>query len=140
MRTIDLDISWFAILATVCGISLCYVMMNLVALHGVASSLVVVSLSGVALIVLMTLTDKRFVHIDKAGICYRTWVKTRYVHADEIASLELQKLGPLQCLKVVLHNNRRLSFPYWSIDDADLQKAAQVLSVPISGRKHQVKA
>ncbi|MCG7536047.1 hypothetical protein [Pseudoalteromonas sp. OOF1S-7] len=140
MRTIDLDISWFAVLATVCGISLCYVMMNLVALNSVASSLMVLSLASVGLIVLMTLTDKRFVHIDKAGICYRTWVKTQYVHADEIASLELQKLGPLQCLKVVLKNNRRLSFPYWSIDDAELSRAAQVLSVPISEKSHHAKA
>ncbi|WP_046005823.1 hypothetical protein [Pseudoalteromonas rubra] len=140
MRTIDLDISWFAVLATVCGISLCYVMMNFMALNGVASSLMVLSLASVGLIVLLTLTNKRFVHIDKAGICYRTWVKIRYVHADEISSLELQKLGPLRCLKVTLKNSRRLSFPYWSIDNDELSRAAQILSVPISEKGHHASA
>ncbi|AZZ99865.1 hypothetical protein [Pseudoalteromonas sp. R3] len=141
MRTIDLDISWFAVLATLCGISLCYGMMILVALNGLASSLMVLALLVVALVVLMTLTNKRFVHIDKAGICYRTWMKTQYVHADEIVSLERQKLGPLRCFKVVLGNNRKLAFPYWSIDDVELQRAARLLSVSISGTcNNEVKA
>ncbi|MCO7190104.1 MULTISPECIES: hypothetical protein [unclassified Pseudoalteromonas] len=140
MRTIDLDISWFAVLATLCGISLCYGMMTLVALNGIASSLMVLALLVVALVVVSTLTNKRFVHIDKAGICYRTWMKTQYVHADEIVSLERQKLGPLRCLRVVLSNNRKLAFPYWSIDDVELQKAAQLLSVPILENSNQVKA
>ncbi|ODB35477.1 hypothetical protein BB427_17315 [Pseudoalteromonas sp. BMB] len=128
MRTLELEINWhFYVLA----LSLIWLGNALFSILDIPSSLLqIVTLTllffTLSLLVL-SLTGKRFLHIDKAGVSYNFFGKTKYIHAEHIKTIKLCSFGILSIPEVHLDDGHMIRFFSWKMNHDELHKAISLL-------------
>ncbi|MCF6436445.1 hypothetical protein [Pseudoalteromonas sp. MMG022] len=129
MRTVDLTVNWrlygvFLILGlglfTLCSIS---------ATGTITLSVLCYGLLGASLVsIVLALSDKRFVHIDKAGVSYSFGLGTHYIHSEDIISIKRKRVYLLTVVQIQIKAGAMKSFYCWDLSDSDFSRAEQLLA------------
>lgn len=128
MRTLELEINWLFYVLT---LSLIWLGNELFSILAIPSSLLQIVTLILLLFTLTTLalslTGKRFLHIDKAGVSYNFFGKTHYIHAEHIQAIRLRSLGVLSIPEVYLDDGRIIRFFSWKMNGDELLKAENLI-------------
>ncbi|CAM3807141.1 MULTISPECIES: hypothetical protein [Pseudoalteromonas] len=128
MRTLELEINW---LFYVLALSLIWLGNELFFILDTPSSLLqIVTLTLLFFtltILILSLTGKRFLHIDKAGVSYNFLGKTHYIHTEHIQAIRLRSLGIVSLPEVYLDDGRIIRFFSWKMNRDELLKAESLV-------------
>ncbi|WP_105166616.1 hypothetical protein [Pseudoalteromonas sp. T1lg23B] len=129
LRTVYLSVNWLLygfFLLVLLGLFRVVVLFDFVNLP---ISVLVYSAIGASLVSLaLALAKKRFVQVDKAGICYSSGLRTHYISREDIVRIYRKKLLLLTFFVVETNDNTAKSFYSWSLSEADFDRANQLLS------------
>ncbi|CAM4058104.1 hypothetical protein [Pseudoalteromonas byunsanensis] len=129
MRTVDLTVNWplYSVFLTLC--------FGLFALSSMLEggtntlSMLCYALLTITLVPLfLTLSDKRFVHIDKAGVSYSLGLGTYYIHSDDIVRIQRKSFSLLTLIQVQMKTGKVRSFYSWTLSAPDFIRAEQLLA------------
>ncbi|KJY86974.1 hypothetical protein CWB89_08800 [Pseudoalteromonas piscicida] len=128
MRTLELEINW---LFYVLALSLIWLGNALFSILDIPSSLLqivtLILLFFTLSLLVLSLTGKRFLHIDKAGISYNFFGKTHYIHTEHIQAIRLRSLGIVSLPEVYLDDGRIIRFFSWKMNRDELLKAESLV-------------
>ncbi|WP_440054729.1 hypothetical protein ACSLBF_00690 [Pseudoalteromonas sp. T1lg65] len=129
MKTLDLNVNW---LFFVVAFSVVFFVYSVGMSVGVAVTLMkVLAMAGAAFVLLfliLGLTHKRFLHVDRAGVSYRWLGRTRYLAKEDVVKVEQVSLGLVKVPRVHLVDGKCKTFYSWSITDQQQQRASTLLS------------
>ena len=129
MRTLALEVNWLFYGLIVLFIYLLRVTFQAFSLpDGVIQLLTIVALASTGLVLFLSLSDKRFLHVDKAGVSYKCGFKTRYLHREQIASIKCCSWLLVDIPVVQLTDGKQVYFVSWRIDQQARSKALALLS------------
>ncbi|TMP40699.1 hypothetical protein CWB96_00865 [Pseudoalteromonas citrea] len=129
MKTIDLTVNWmfYSTLLLVCII-----------IYGVSqtspllSNILTISsyllLAGVLVSLSLAVINRRYVHLDKAGISYSTGLNTQYIPSDAIVDIQLLQIGFIKVLEVQLSDHTKTRFYSWMMSNEELQRTKKIIS------------
>ncbi|NOU51211.1 hypothetical protein HG263_11805 [Pseudoalteromonas sp. JBTF-M23] len=129
MKTVDLSVNWllYGVFLLLCGSLFSLVSMlesRVVTLSVLCYALLVASIVPLTLSIL----NKRFVHIDRAGISYSLGLGTRYILSEDIKHIQRKSFSLLTVLQVELHSGEVKSFYSWTLSEAGFARAEQLLA------------
>ncbi|BBN83171.1 hypothetical protein PA25_31560 [Pseudoalteromonas sp. A25] len=129
MRTVDLSVNWllFGIFLFACAslfFSVSALELNAFILSVLCYALLVASLIPLGL----ALLNKRFVHIDRAGISYSFGCGTRYILTEDIKHIQRKRFLLLTVLQVELQSGEMTFFYSWTVSEAGFARAEQLLA------------
>ena len=129
MRTLALEVNWLFYGLVVLFIYLLRVTFQAFSLpDSVIQLLTFVPLVSTGLVLYLSLSDKRFLHVDKAGVSYKCGFKTRYLHREQISSIKCCSLLLIEIPVVQLTDGKQVYFFSWRIDKQARSKALALLS------------
>lgn len=128
MRTLELEINWLFYVFALALIWLGNILLSILNIPSPLLQLVtLIPLLLTLAILALSLTGKRFLHIDKAGVSYNFFDKTHYLHAEHIQAIRLRSLGILSVPEVQLDDGRIIRFFSWKMNSDELLKAESLV-------------
>ncbi|ASD68663.1 hypothetical protein [Pseudoalteromonas piscicida] len=128
MRTLELEINWLFYVLALLLIWLGNELFSILDIPSLLLQIVTLILLFFTLtILLLSLTGKRFLHIDKAGISYNFLGKTHYIHTENIQAIRLRSFGIVSLPEVYLYDGRVIRFFSWKMNRDELHKAISLL-------------
>lgn len=128
MRTLELEINWLFYVFALALIWLGNILLSILNIPSPLLQLVTLIPLLLTLATLaLSLTGKRFLHIDKAGVSYNFFDKTHYLHAEHIQAIRLRSLGILSVPEVQLDDGRIIRFFSWKMNSDELLKAESLV-------------
>ena len=128
MKTIDLTVNWIfyslliSIGAFTYGLSL-----KLVALSQTLTVISLILFFCIFCSLSLALSNRRYVHIDKAGLSYSLGLNTHYLPTDSIENIRVSSLGIVKVLTVKRYDESSVSFYSWRISEVELEGAKKII-------------
>ncbi|MBQ4844842.1 hypothetical protein [Pseudoalteromonas sp. MMG005] len=129
MKTIDLTVNWifYGVLFL-----LCFVIYGASQTFPALANILMITsylfLLGIILSLYLAVVNRRYVHIDKAGLSYSRGLKTQYIPCDTIANICVTRIMFIKILEISLSNNRKTQFYSWSISTEELARTRSILN------------
>ncbi|OHU91811.1 MULTISPECIES: hypothetical protein [Pseudoalteromonas] len=129
MRTVDLAVNW-RLYGVFLVLSLGLFTLSSIPVAGtITLSVLCYGLLGASLVsLILALSDKRFVHIDKAGVSYSFGFGTHYIHSEDIISIKRKRAYLLTVVQIQIKAGVMKSFYCWDLSDSDFSRAEQLLA------------
>ncbi|MBD1583297.1 hypothetical protein [Pseudoalteromonas sp. S16_S37] len=129
MRTVDLSVNWllYGLFLLLC-VSLFSLKPMFESAAMALSVLCYVLLAASIIPIMLAILDKRFVHIDRAGISYSLGFGTHYILSEDIKHMQRKRFFLLTVLQIELHSGGVKSFYSWTLSDAGFVRAEQLLA------------
>ncbi|CAH9065794.1 hypothetical protein PSECIP111951_03440 [Pseudoalteromonas holothuriae] len=129
MRTVDLSVNWLLYGLYLLGSFGLFGFASMLDSGTVTISVMCYALIGASIFsLLLALFDKRFVHIDRAGISYSLGLSTHYIVTEDIEQIQRKRFFILTVLLVKKQSGEVKSFYSWSLSEAGFTKAEQLLA------------
>ncbi|MBQ4862133.1 hypothetical protein J8L98_10585 [Pseudoalteromonas sp. MMG013] len=129
MKTIDLTVNWifYGVLFLFCFV-IYGASQTFPALANILMITSYLLLSGIILLLYLAVVNRRYVHIDKAGLSYSLGLKTEYIPCDTIENIRVTRIMFIKILEISLSNNRKTQFYSWSISAEELERTRSILN------------
>ncbi|MCG9761017.1 MULTISPECIES: hypothetical protein [Pseudoalteromonas] len=128
MRTLELEVNWLFYVFTLALIWLSNTLLSILDIPSLLLQLItLIPLLLILATLGLSLTGKRFLHIDKAGVSYNFFDKARYLHAEHIQAIRLRSWSILSIPEVQLDDGRVIRFFSWKMNADELVKAKSLI-------------